>query len=193
MTVKYIILNETTDVVSIPLIHNCFEIFHSLQPSAAQLFWTWSVPGLSLDTAATILSPQQDPKACQSCKLGFREAEDDHQREIGDGGHKGDGNRVWKEGGRMEGREGRRWWQLKIFRLGLNIDIFINIYQLSEIICIQTWHVSKIRLQRPLVFWYCFHGHYPHTHAVAMASAWIFNATASLCASPYYQHLLQSS
>lgn len=41
-----------------------------------------SVPGLSLDPAATILSPQQDPKACQSYKLEFREADNDQQQET---------------------------------------------------------------------------------------------------------------
>lgn len=45
------------------------------------------MPGLSPDTAATTLSPQQDPKACQSYKPAFREAEDNNQQERRDGGH----------------------------------------------------------------------------------------------------------
>lgn len=52
------------------------------------------MPGLRLGTAATILSPQQEPKACQSYKLRVSEAEDDHQRERRDGGHGAGNNQV---------------------------------------------------------------------------------------------------
>ena len=105
----------------IPSVHVSLFIFSiPLQRSAAQLFWIWSAPGLILDTAATILSPQLDPKACQSYKLGFREVEDDQQQErrrtLG----------MWQlcvkrgsEDGRREREEGAkkmRWWQLKRHR-----------------------------------------------------------------------------
>lgn len=72
--------------------------FYFLQLSATQLFWIWSVPGLSLDTAATILSPQRDPEACQSYKLGFREGS---RRPSA-----GEGNCEWNSR--------REWYQLKL-------------------------------------------------------------------------------
>lgn len=142
--------------------------FYSLQPSAAQLFWMWSVPGLSLDTAATILSPQQDPKPCQSYKPGFREAEDDNQQERGNAEQREYGIRVWIQGVRGGGSHRQKVTATeKIQTLFKPWDFSPNVLKLSEIICIQTCHVSKIKLQRPLVIQFFFHSHYAQTHSAA--------------------------
>lgn len=104
------------------LIHSPFDIFFlSLQPSAAQLFWMWSVPGQGLGTAATTLSPQQDAEACQSYKQGFRKAADNNRRERR---ARGRWRSSMKRGEKDWGSRGRRCWQAKIIRTPWNCDIF---------------------------------------------------------------------